>query len=180
MKLTIALILFALLTGGLIYQSAAIKALERKQLETTTKISLSEKNYIQSSSQETNEKIEVAEYMGKLQTYVTKLYFSGINNNIALTEFYLHETEEVMEELVDANAMDEGLNISKLMDTYGESLVESIQKQIKKEGLVNFNNHYTNLINSCNACHIQSGHEFIKIIQPQNNPFVNQDFKTKL
>jgi hypothetical protein len=180
MKLIIALILFALLSGGLIYQSISIKNLEKKQLETSTKISNSEKIHDKSNSQVDNENVEVAEYMGKLQTYATKLYFSGINNNKALTEFYLHETEEVMEELVDANAMDEGLNISKLMDTYGESLVESIQKQIKNEGLVNFNNHYTNLINSCNACHIQSGHEFIKIIQPQNNPFVNQDFKTKL
>lgn len=179
MKKAIISVILVALIGFNIYQSNAISNLKKKQTEVSAKLALLESINAPVFAEE-KEEGEVAEYMGKLQTYVTKLYYAGKNKNNPLVAFYLHETEEVMEKLVDANVVDEGVNVSKLMQTYGETQIESIQKQVKKEGLVNFDNHYTNLLNACNACHIQSGHEFIKIIQPQNNPFVNQDFTAKL
>jgi hypothetical protein len=179
MKTAITIFVLLLLTGFSIYQTSAINNLKKKDAEITTAISKTI-NHSDADEDIEHEEIEVAEYMGKLQIYTTKLYFAGINKNITLAEFYLHETEEVMEKLADANVVDEGIKVSELMKIHGESTIESMQKKVKKEGLVNFNAHYTNLINACNACHIQSEHEFIKIIQPQNNPFVNQDFTAKL
>ena len=179
MKKAIISIVLLTLIGFNIYQSTAINSLKKKQTEISAKLALYQSDKTPDVEEE-KEEGEVAEYMGKLQTYVTKLYYAGKNKNNPLVAFYLHETEEVMEKLVDANVVDEGVNVSKLMQTYGETQIETIQKQVKKEGLVNFDSHYSNLLNACNACHIQSGHEFIKIIQPQNNPFVNQDFTAKL
>jgi len=121
---------------------------------------------VEAPSHEHHEEHELAVYMQRLQWYSNKLYFAGKSENSRLTEFYLHELEEVMEEVVEAKIIDEGKNISTMMETYGLSIVERASTQMPGAAEEDFLKQYHALTESCNSCHVVSDHKFIKIIEP--------------
>lgn len=123
--------------------------------------------------------IEVADYMHKLQIFSAKLYFAGQEGNQELVDFYLHELEETMEILEDANVVDEGIEISRQISAFGVPAIEYFEKMLEKEGMEAFESSYENLITSCNSCHVQTKHPFIKISKPTTPPFSNQIFSNQ-
>ncbi len=121
------------------------------------------------------EEVEVAIFMQRLQVYANKLYFAGINNNEELTHFYFHEMEEVMEEVVEANIVDEGVEISKFMQSMGLESLERFEGEVE-EGFDQFEAQYTTFITNCNSCHAVTQHPFIRIKQPLTPIFDNQAY----
>lgn len=119
---------------------------------------------------------ELAEYMMRLQWYANKLYFAGEAGNQPLADFYLHEIEEVMEEVVKAGIVDEGVQVSEHMKAYGLSYAEDFLDELRAEGLGNFGERYSGLIANCNSCHTVTEHSYIKIITPTTPVVSNQDF----
>jgi hypothetical protein len=77
---------------------------------------------------------------------------------------------------VDAKAMEDGNDISALMRTYGISTVELLEKQLKEEGVAAMHANAELLANTCNSCHVSSGHAFIRIQVPTTVHFPDQDF----
>lgn len=123
------------------------------------------------------EEFEVAVYMNRLQLYSAKLYFAGEAGNDELAHFYLHELEEVIEEVVEAKISDEGIPVSANMKTYGEPAIKMLEQALENEQGISFESAYENLVTSCNSCHIATKHEFIRIRKPQSLPLDNQDFE---
>lgn len=119
---------------------------------------------------------ELAEYMLRLQWYSNKLYFAGINGNEDLTEFYLEELEEVMEEVVHERIMEDGKDISSFMNTYGVSQVENLGPTMLGADSATFKTQYNLLIESCNSCHVVSDHRYVKIQAPNAPIASNQKF----
>jgi hypothetical protein len=124
-----------------------------------------------------DEHIELAVIMGRMQQYHQKLWAAGQAGNAQLAGFYLHELEEAMEEVVDAKAMEDGNDISALMRTYGISTVELLEKQLKEEGVAAMHANAELLANTCNSCHVSSGHAFIRIQVPTAVQFPDQVFQ---
>lgn len=122
------------------------------------------------------EEPEVAVYMGRLQLYMNKLYFAGINQNEALSAFYIHEMEEVMEEIVSAKIMDEGVDISMNTQLFGLNQIENFEKQLADKS-TDFKSNYALLVQSCNNCHSASKYPFIVIKEPTNPVFDNQVYE---
>lgn len=122
------------------------------------------------------EHVELAVYMQRMQYYANKLYFAGQANNPELTEFYLHELEETMEELLEGNPMEDGVPISNQLRTYGKEQAELFYNHIVNHGLNEFSDRYTSLINSCNSCHVVLDHDFIKIEVPLTPIADNQSY----
>jgi hypothetical protein len=120
--------------------------------------------------------IEVADYMSKVQLYVNKMYFAGKSENKALFNFYVTETNEVMKEVADANVVDKGVNVSENIKAFGLQSLQVLQKRIEEEGFKNFEQHYQNLVTSCNSCHKISQRPFIVITKPVKPALDNQDF----
>ena len=120
---------------------------------------------------------ELAEYMMRLQWYANKLYFAAEAGNQPLAEFYLHEMEEVMEDVVKAGIIDEGIQVSEHMKAYGLSYAKNFLAEVRSEGLANFTGTYEGLIANCNSCHTVTEHSYIKIITPTVPVVSNQDFK---
>lgn len=85
---------------------------------------------------ENESEIEVVHYMTRIQTFHAKLYFSGINHNEELVKFYLHELEEEMEALADANIIDEGINISNNMEIFGVKQIEWFEAELEKNQIL--------------------------------------------
>lgn len=119
---------------------------------------------------------ELAEYMMRLQWYSNKLYFAGINQNEELTEFYLEELEEVMEEVVHERIMEDGKDISSFMNTYGLSQVENLEPTMVGADSATFVTQYNLMIESCNSCHVVSDHRYVKIKAPDAPIASNQKF----
>lgn len=121
------------------------------------------------------EEFEIADHMAKLQRYHHKLFLSGKSNNLDLISFYLHEMEEVMEEIAEEEIIEEGIDISANMKNFGLGQVEKFETQIKTEGFV-FESAFNDLTAACNSCHQACKEPQIRIITPTDNPFSNQDF----
>jgi hypothetical protein len=127
----------------------------------------------QYTEKEHKEKVELAIFMGRLQLFADKLWWAGQAQNEALVHFYLHEMEEAMEELHEAGLVDNGVNISDLVEPYGLMAIEKMEKVALDS--VSFTNGYSELIGSCNDCHKTSNYSFVKITIPEIPVFSNQD-----
>ncbi len=123
------------------------------------------------------EHYELAITMARMQNYTQKLYFAGQNENWKLAQFYTHELEEAMEDIIDHKVTDEGKDISSLVKKMAFPKIKKIENAITAQNEVDFVEGYQLLLRACNNCHVASNHEFIKIITPKNEAFINQDFK---
>lgn len=120
--------------------------------------------------------LEVAVYMGRIQLFMNKLWSSGNAGNLELAQFYRHELEESMEDLVNAGVVDDGVPVSEHMSEYGLKTMTSLDKKWKAEGLADFAADHAMLVNTCNTCHQRCGYGFIKIRSPSSSRFDDQDF----
>ena len=123
------------------------------------------------------EHYELAIVMARMQTYMQKLHFAGQNQNWKLAQFYTHELEETMEDIIDHKVTDDGKDISNLVKTMAFPNIEKLEKTIESQDKTSFVEGYQLLLRSCNNCHVSSNHKFIKITTPKNEDFINQDFK---
>jgi hypothetical protein len=121
------------------------------------------------------EHVEVAEYMGRIHGYANKLWAAGNAGNGDLAAFYLHEIEEVMEELDGHHVIDDGVDISKHLKVYGLPAVEALTTHLRANKLADFALHHQNLLDNCNACHAISGYPQIRVVAPVVPP-EGQDF----
>ncbi|WP_296618929.1 hypothetical protein [Marivirga sp.] len=163
------LALIALVIGIMNYISIAelTSNIEDERIET-----------VQSSTEEEHgeEHYELAKAMGYMQTYTHKLYLAGQNENWELSSFYAHEIEETIEEIESAKVVDEGYDISTLVGTMTNPAFEKVEKAIDNQDAEVFADSYKLLIQSCNACHQTTKHEFIKIEVPSVDAVFNQNF----
>jgi len=112
------------------------------------------------------EEVEIAPYMARLQRYAQNLYYSGKAENKELASFYIHEMEEIMEELVEFGIYEDGIDISKNMSTFGIGALTGFEGNFAESNFKYFDDRYTSLISSCNACHQATGKEVIVLETP--------------
>jgi len=99
------------------------------------------------------------------QIYHTKLYYAGSEQNWDLAEFYTHELTESLEDIIHYYPEYEGLKIKKLATKTALRQVQKLEKALESKSLVEFQEGYVQLTNSCNACHVATQHQFIKMLQ---------------
>lgn len=122
---------------------------------------------------------ELAMAMGHLQRFAGKLWFAGSQENWELSAFYAHELEEVMEEVIDHDVVDDGKNISQLMEQMALPSLEYMEEIVKAKNSSEFESAYLGLVNACNSCHAISDHGFIEIIVPSTPSITNQNYAPK-
>ncbi|MBK7087220.1 MAG: hypothetical protein IPH53_22295 [Flavobacteriales bacterium] len=120
--------------------------------------------------------VEVAVYMGRIQSHARKLWAAGSAGNLPLAEFYRHELKEEMEAVADGNIMDGTVPVSTYMKTYGITAIDALKQQLKDDGLKDFGNRYAALISNCNSCHTATGHPYLVMQAPTSMPFDDQVF----
>lgn len=168
-----------LLTGGLAIIAIVIAIMNYISIaELNSSIEEKNKNTVQTSIQEEveEEDYELAKAMGYLQTYSHKLYLAGENENWELSEFYAHEIEEIIEDIEEAKVVDEGYDISELVGKMINPSFSKVEESIHDQNLKAFVDSYKLLVQSCNACHQTTKHQFVKIEVPKDKKFFNQDF----
>jgi hypothetical protein len=122
------------------------------------------------------EDLEVAVHMGRMQRYHQKLWASARAGNAELAAFYLHELEEAMEAIADADIEEDGIRLTPHMNSYGLGMVEAMERTLASEGVEALLATLPVLVNGCNGCHSVTGHGFIVIQEPTAPNFHDQDF----
>lgn len=117
--------------------------------------------------------------MGRIQRYHQKWWASGHAGNAELAGFYLHEMEEAMEEIADAKVIDEGIDVSANMRTYGLAAIEALETKLNDQGVEAMHADAGLLANTCNTCHQVCDHPYIRIVPPTAVFFPDQDFSPK-
>lgn len=120
------------------------------------------------------EHFELAVLMTRMQIHFNKLWFAGKNENWELAQFYTHEIEESLEELIKNKVIDDGINVSTLAETMTKKPFHQLEQAAMQGPLADFETAYTNMVNTCNRCHQASAHSFIRIQLPKQPAFDNQ------
>ncbi len=114
----------------------------------------------------------LGEFMNGIQAHHAKLWYAGKNENWKLAEF---EVEEILELVEDIQKYKSDREESKLMNMVNPSL-DNVKSAIDKKNLAVFKSSFSELTNTCNACHLATKHEFNVVKTPTTESFSNQEF----
>lgn len=120
---------------------------------------------------------ELAIGMNRMQIWMDKLYFSGTAENWPLADFYLHEMEETMEEMMAANLVKNDVPITPLLEAMLLPEIEALEDVVDAGNSGQFLRHYDSVVNACNVCHGNTGYGFIQMQRPDRPAFSNQIFE---
>jgi hypothetical protein len=122
-------------------------------------------------------KLDLVEGMGRMQLYTDKLYHAGKAGNTELVDFYVHELEEVAEDLVAAAHVKNGQNTGALIEQMLIASIEAVESSGVLSEVASFDEGYLTLINVCNACHKQVGYGQLEVVVPDRPVFSNQNYE---
>lgn len=130
----------------------------------------------QSAAESITPEPELAEYMGSLQQFAHKFALSAAAENRKSADFYLHELEEVTENIQKDVPEYEGQDIAGLVDSMLEPRLEDVDIALDANNWQETRSKLIKLIDACNSCHHATEHGFIEITPGfDTNPY-NQAF----
>ncbi len=137
--------------------------------------------------------VELAGLMGEMQRHSAKLGYSITGRNKPLAQFYLHEIEEVLGELLTVESHD-GMPIAHPAQVILNPALLTLEEQIgQEEDHAQEENpepnapvdwprawkSYEALIGACNRCHQATEHGFIEILPARGVAPYNQRFSVE-
>lgn len=120
-------------------------------------------------------KPELGELMSNVQAHHAKLWYAGHNQNWKLADYEVKELQETFEDIKKYNSDRQEVNLVGMIQGPLNQVTNSIQNQDVKK----FEDNFTTLTNTCNACHVAAKYEFNVVKIPEEQMFSNQDFKPK-
>lgn len=114
-------------------------------------------------------------HMSFIQRYSEKLYLAGMEENWGLADIYAHELEEISETIIDGKHMDDGIDVSGLLETMLMPQIKLVEEAIDSKNRDQFERSFQTMIQTCNQCHQASDYGLVKVTVPENNHY-NQDF----
>jgi hypothetical protein len=113
--------------------------------------------------------------MERLQTYAHKLQLSVEARNAPLAGFYIHELEETGEFIAENISQYHDHPVGELTRTMLLPAIERLEDSIEAAAWADSDANFLDLVRACNACHLVTGHGFIRIKPATGNPYA-QDF----
>ncbi len=114
---------------------------------------------------------ELVDLMGAIQTHTHKLQLSLDHGNIELAAFYVHEVEELLDEIREVEEYD-GHPIGQLAGAMLAPVIGRLEAAVDGGNVDAANRELDALISACNACHIATNHGFIVIARNSANPYL--------
>jgi hypothetical protein len=115
------------------------------------------------------------EMMGGMQKFMHKAGLSLREGNFELADFYLHEIEEILEQVEKVESY-KGHLIGDLTEEMLTPSFHKLEEAVDGKGRDAALTAFAAVIDSCNRCHTAAAHGFIKIQdRSDNNPYM-QDF----
>lgn len=117
----------------------------------------------------------LATLMERMQTYTHKLQLSVEAYNGPLADFYLHELEEVAEDVVANIPAYDDYPVGDLTREMLLPAIEHLEDLVEARHWGAAAAGFDAMLEACNACHLVTGHGHIRIARAGINPFA-QDF----
>ncbi len=112
-----------------------------------------------------------------VQPHHLKLWYAGKAANWTLAAYEADELGETFEDISTYQADWDGVPVAQLIKAMIEPPLENIKAAIEAKNAARFNDAYTTLTSSCNACHTAAKKPFIEVKVPtQDSPFTDQTF----
>ena len=126
---------------------------------------------------------ELAAYMAELQVLTHKFGLSIEAKNRPLIRFYLHESLVLIEDIQETLPEYEGTPVALYIDRMALPTYKALREKYDAprdtpEYFDHINTAYDGLIAACNACHVSSSHDYIRIKRNSHNPYL-QDFSVR-
>ena len=119
---------------------------------------------------------ELAPYMTQAQHHSQKLGYSIRAKNQPLADFYLDELREVLEHAADEIPEHDGYPIAQLIGEIALPGLEPVESAVARGKWELAWIEYGTMIDTCNACHAATEHEFLVVLPAAGEPPFNQDF----
>jgi hypothetical protein len=111
--------------------------------------------------------------MMELQHRHATLWFAGEAENWALADYYLHELEELIEDIEELHPEYRGVPVAELLGEMTLPAVEALEDAVDDGDLAGFRVAYDQLTTACNACHIASDRAALVMQRPTQAPLTN-------
>lgn len=119
---------------------------------------------------------ELYETMAIMQNILHKLHYAIDSENSDLVDFYVHEFEEITEDIIDADLYYHDEPIGELTSSMLKPVIEDLEDAVDSADWIQVRDRHRAIIQSCNNCHTATGYDAIIITgQSELNPF-NQEF----
>lgn len=118
------------------------------------------------------------ERMNSLARRFSGLWFAAKAGNTELAEYELHEMEEVIESLRALNKVENGVNISGVLQAMENTQLKALDEAVESGDFAQFEAAYRETMKACNSCHTSSAHAFIHIRVPLEQPVANRVYET--
>ena len=162
-------VLFALLLGG------GYNLVSGSRTASETVLAVANTPTPEAMDDEEESELELATFMGQLQTMAHKLNLSIVAENPELSGFYLHEVEEVLEQIEALFPQHDGFPVGEMVTSFALRALDPVEEGLLDEDWSYAARSYERFVESCNGCHDATGHPFIEIVTTSMNPF-NQNF----
>ena len=118
----------------------------------------------------------LAPTMARMHTYSAKLGYAVEARNQRLAAFYLHELEELVEEVIDTVPEHDGHAVAGLARSIALPAVARLEAAVDRGAWRSASESYRGLIASCNTCHLACAKGFVQIEPASGAPPFNQRF----
>jgi len=105
------------------------------------------------------------------------LWFAGEFGNWALADYYLHELEELVEEIEELHPMYHEVPVAELLQEMTQPSVDRLEDAVELEDSAAFVRAFDELTAACNACHVASDRAALVIQRPASPPLTNIRFR---
>ncbi len=129
------------------------------------------------STSHAGDNVDLIGYMGNMQYMAQKTSLAIHARNQPLAGFYVHEIEEIIEELEKIDSFD-GYPIGSLAKTLLVPSFEALEASVKAGDWDKADKTMDQLLISCNSCHETTEHGYIHIQRASMNPFM-QSFEAR-
>ena len=125
------------------------------------------------------EHVHLMDYMIQLQYLMNKVYYAGIHDNKELLAFYIHETEEVLEDIESHRLIKDSIDVSKYIKLFAIEPLALVERNVEITP-IDFQQHYQALITQCNGCHGIFKKSFVEVTVPTSPVVSNQRFEPRV
>ena len=102
------------------------------------------------------------ELMNLVHHHFDEMYRAGQNANWPYAEFEIHEMQEAFDKITGYQAQRKETAQLKMIFP----ALDKMRQTLKNPNTEDFNKSYIDILNTCNACHKQTGYGFIIITNP--------------
>ena len=124
------------------------------------------------SAEEAHE-VEIGDLMYAISRRYANIWYAGEAGNAALVKYQTHEIEEIIEELEESGVREGKILVGAELTKTIVPHLEAMETAVEAGNMDNFRAAYDKAITSCNSCHVQTGHPYLVVIRPAQDPYSN-------